>query len=198
VPLPNPSMQGGGEVGVAGIATTIPTDQVIIPDTQGSSSSSNSFNNGVVSLLKNGVFAGIDFPYSHLVAIPPELEGPLSYVQPNLPVGIERAWQVMDHISGPSAKERGTYQNRAAKWITEFDFPQFSPTDSRFVQRYVLASLYYALNGPNWERALGWMGKEDICFWEHVCCLNLGRTGCLTSNDEINERRVTLTLGMYN
>jgi len=141
------------------------------------------------------VFAGLSFPYSYLLYIPPESSsGPSTFIQPNLPSGISDPMEILQYISGSEIKLENSPRNYAAQWLLESDKVPLPPTDSRFVQRYVMAVLYYSLNGENWERSEGWMGQDDICHWQHVCCMDRTRSHCMSRDEEIYERRVTIQL----
>lgn len=66
----------------------------------------------------------------------------------------------------------GSPQWNAMHWITLVDeadlsIPDESDKDAvyKYVQRYVMALLYYATNGQNWEHGLHWLGSESICEW---------------------------------
>ena len=63
-------------------------------------------------------------------------------------------------------------QYQAAAWISndderELDIPEaINEEDSyKFVQRYVMAVLYYALGGSKWLRQVGFLSGEDVCDW---------------------------------
>ena len=63
-------------------------------------------------------------------------------------------------------------QYYAAAWIADYDgyympIPT-SKTDkglNRFVERYALAVLYYATNGPGWEYNVNFLTPVDVCNW---------------------------------
>lgn len=65
----------------------------------------------------------------------------------------------------------GTPQNNALMWLSRDDtaLPTSNPTnlftDFRFVQRYVLAVLYFALNGSEWKDKANFLAPEHECAW---------------------------------
>ena len=58
-------------------------------------------------------------------------------------------------------------QRRAVSWLVHDD-PAALPVDptEAFLYRYVLATLYYALNGKNWAYELEWLTGSDVCEWK--------------------------------
>lgn len=63
-------------------------------------------------------------------------------------------------------------QHAAALWIADedpaaMDIPSSNKyTDSYpFVQRYILATFYFALAGPNWDSKMGFLGESSVCDW---------------------------------
>ena len=66
----------------------------------------------------------------------------------------------------------GSPQWNAMHWITLVDEAQLQLPDEndqdavyKYVQRYVMALLYYATNGQAWEHGLHWLGSKGICDW---------------------------------
>jgi hypothetical protein len=80
----------------------------------------------------------------------------------------------------------GTPQYKAADWIANRDQLQYPiPTQpgadsDRFLQRYVLAVLYFALNGEQWTSAANFLSASDECGWSDITVVELGVT-CTTS-----------------
>ena len=84
-----------------------------------------------------------------------------------------------------------TNQYRAAQWLADVDernlpipketdtqgdiFLPFSYQDEvyHYVSRYVLALLWYELNGTYWHVQTSWLSKEDICHWNDELTLQL-------------------------
>lgn len=57
-------------------------------------------------------------------------------------------------------------QGRAFQWLVNEDERMINANDPYLVQRYVLAVLFYATNGENWNNeALHWMSLMHECFW---------------------------------
>jgi hypothetical protein len=55
-------------------------------------------------------------------------------------------------------------QFRAAQWLSEE--PNFgSYSDRRTLQRYVLATMYFATKGDQWTNSDGWLTTENECNW---------------------------------
>jgi Leucine-rich repeat (LRR) protein len=65
----------------------------------------------------------------------------------------------------------GTAQHEAVWWLAREDqalptaVPQDQLSDYRFVQRYVLAVLYFALNGPEWKDQANFLTPQHECAW---------------------------------
>lgn len=70
-------------------------------------------------------------------------------------------------LSGDKLMEVGSPQFKAARWIAEEDPMQLHINDSSFEQRYVMAVLYYSLDGDNWG-ATNWLSGESECDWQYV------------------------------
>jgi Leucine-rich repeat (LRR) protein len=70
-------------------------------------------------------------------------------------------------------RTEGTPQNLAADWIANVDALPYvipneflsDPYNSPFVQRYVLATFYFAMGGPDWEHNLDFISNEHECGW---------------------------------
>lgn len=66
--------------------------------------------------------------------------------------------------------ETGSPQYRAAHWIANYDVERvdvpFRDEDPRrFIQRYSLAVLYYALGGEKWATQLNFLASDHECSW---------------------------------
>jgi hypothetical protein len=64
----------------------------------------------------------------------------------------------------------GTPQYEAAMWIADDDayympIPAGKTRHTRFVERYALAVLYYATNGPFWRYKMNFLEPVDVCSW---------------------------------
>jgi hypothetical protein len=77
----------------------------------------------------------------------------------------------------------GPSQREALNWLANEDpaILDFKTTPIRSIlERYVLVTLYYSLNGPDWEDQRGFLSEESVCKWniikvtesfiEGVCC----------------------------
>jgi hypothetical protein len=70
-------------------------------------------------------------------------------------------------------------QFQAAYWISELDELAYTIPTSRidrnyipFVQRYILALLYFATGGHNWNVKCSFLGNQDVCQWFKIMTLN--------------------------
>ena len=90
----------------------------------------------------------------------------------------ERFPQVISFLTSGAVSSSSDLQNtasaqyKAATWISndderQLDIPEtMDEEDSfKFVQRYVMAVFYFALNGPNWTRQVGFLSGEATCDW---------------------------------
>jgi len=64
----------------------------------------------------------------------------------------------------------GSPQNQAAHWIANFDaeridIPSAEQDSYRFIQRYSLVVLYYALGGEKWGTQLNFLSRDHECGW---------------------------------
>jgi len=59
---------------------------------------------------------------------------------------------------------------RAQDWII-FEDPQALSSASKYLEeRYILAVLYYVLDGKSWTSAKHWFSNTTYCYWEGVYC----------------------------
>jgi hypothetical protein len=61
-------------------------------------------------------------------------------------------------------------------WLDFNDDQILCPRDPKLTQRYTLATIYFAMNGPNWKNADRWLSSTNECDWFGVAC---------NSNDEV-------------
>ena len=67
-----------------------------------------------------------------------------------------------------------TPQYKAALWIADQDElqmpvpsdPDNYDTSFEFVQRYIMAVFYFALDGPNWTKQVDFLSSKDVCDWK--------------------------------
>lgn len=55
----------------------------------------------------------------------------------------------------------------ALDWLVDDDGLQISPDAPNLLQRYILALLYFATNGSNWEFSYNWLGPVHECQWRN-------------------------------
>jgi hypothetical protein len=75
---------------------------------------------------------------------------------------------------------KGTAQNLALRWITDYDPSQISTDDDMLLQRYALAVFYFSTqlntnmqdeNGDGaWDKMDNWMSDKGICLWYGISC----------------------------
>ena len=71
----------------------------------------------------------------------------------------------------PQLQDVGSAQHRAAAFVADGDslrMPITPETARRFVERYVLALLYYQFNGPRWTYNLKFLSGHDHCDWHET------------------------------
>jgi len=61
----------------------------------------------------------------------------------------------------------GQPQYLAANWMADVDPLQYDTSDDRFVQRYALATFYFAMGGNNWTHTRNFLTAQDECAWAH-------------------------------
>ncbi len=97
----------------------------------------------------------------------------------------------------------GSPQNKAAIWIANEDRPHVTASTGRpFLERYVLAVLYFSLGGDTtWGDSLNFLQPGHVCNWgkPHTNTmgndLTFGVHGCRQIDDELVP--VGLSLGEY-
>lgn len=95
------------------------------------------------------------------------------YVPQNLQVRQQELYEFFSNngiSTQDSLQDASSPQGQALRWVAALDdlqrpVPTQLHSDQRMVQRYVLAVLYYALNGPEWEAHWNWMSGTDECSW---------------------------------
>lgn len=65
--------------------------------------------------------------------------------------------------SGVGLQTRNSPQNKAYFWLVGTNMTGLS--NSRKIQRYALATLYYSTNGENWTVKGGWLTEKNECVW---------------------------------
>jgi hypothetical protein len=100
-------------------------------------------------------------------------------------------------------KTPGSPQNKAAIWIASKDRPHLTVSTGRpFLDRYVLAVLYFSLGGDvTWGDSLNFLQPGHVCNWGNPYKstmgndLTFGVLGCRLIDDELVP--VGLSLGEY-
>jgi hypothetical protein len=69
-----------------------------------------------------------------------------------------------NHDEGKALRSTNTPQFLALTWLTK-DLALDSYTNLQKLQRFVLATLYYSTNGPNWKISDGWLSDAHECYW---------------------------------
>lgn len=63
------------------------------------------------------------------------------------------------------------YNNMEVKTTTlTFDLKNNEFDEFQFVQRFILATLFIALDGNNWTNKTNWMTEVDVCYWHGIEC----------------------------
>eukprot|EP00538_Stauroneis_constricta_P000588 CAMPEP_0119573674 /NCGR_PEP_ID=MMETSP1352-20130426/45242_1 /TAXON_ID=265584 /ORGANISM="Stauroneis constricta, Strain CCMP1120" /LENGTH=553 /DNA_ID=CAMNT_0007623365 /DNA_START=275 /DNA_END=1936 /DNA_ORIENTATION=- len=92
---------------------------------------------------------------------------------------IEMLETMLEPISGSSVETDGTPQRKALIWLAKDDpakLPLKTTSLDMIEQRYILATLYFATDGPNWALQYNFMSASDVCDWhsttEGIFCNN--------------------------
>eukprot|EP00527_Entomoneis_sp_CCMP2396_P008161 CAMPEP_0198137770 /NCGR_PEP_ID=MMETSP1443-20131203/1224_1 /TAXON_ID=186043 /ORGANISM="Entomoneis sp., Strain CCMP2396" /LENGTH=536 /DNA_ID=CAMNT_0043799309 /DNA_START=276 /DNA_END=1886 /DNA_ORIENTATION=+ len=110
-------------------------------------------------------------------------------------------------------QDRSSGQFRAVDWINEDPFVAengLSPSDKRFVDRYALASIYFAMGGDQWTicgqsnpecdvaaTSFGWLSNNDVCDWHMMICDGTDVRGINLGSQLPLNRRQTQLLGEF-
>lgn len=68
----------------------------------------------------------------------------------------------------PTLEDKQTAEHRAALFVADGDMYQSEMTEEnihKFVERYILALLYYQFNGPEWTNNYHFLSARDHCTW---------------------------------
>jgi Leucine-rich repeat (LRR) protein len=81
----------------------------------------------------------------------------------------------------PALKDPTFPQHHAAMFVADGDAYHMDHTESpemarRFLERYVLAVLYYHFNGPKWNYGLDFLSAQDHCAWYQRFDTSSGKT----------------------
>jgi hypothetical protein len=70
-------------------------------------------------------------------------------------------------------QDRTTLQYAALDWLANMDAWEVdidSVPPQVFVERYVLALLFFSTNGPSWRKGLNFLKPTSVCDWPGVTC----------------------------
>lgn len=67
--------------------------------------------------------------------------------------------------NGTALSYPGTPQYQAVSWLLEKNDPSLWQGGQRLIQRYALATLYFALGGKLWKHNENWLIDDDECLW---------------------------------
>lgn len=104
----------------------------------------------------------------------PDTTDPLREPGSTVQVNVSRYAQVAEYFTSRGITSPASFSNKegpqhmAAMWIADYDPLQLPlPTSGNyeFEQRYVLATFYYALDGPNWHSDLKFLSGAPVCEW---------------------------------
>ena len=73
-------------------------------------------------------------------------------------------------VSKMALSDKNSIQSRALSWLYASD--RNDTSDHQLVQRWALASFYYATNGNGWLDNEGWMTTDDECTWFGITCID--------------------------
>lgn len=113
----------------------------------------------------------------------------------------------MDFLAESGISERealestSSPQYQAASWLATQDREYVDVPESlennpfHFVQRYVLATLYYSLEGSNWKKSLNFVTDEHECSWFESIPDNSGERFAVgvTCDDELQVRNLLIS-----
>jgi hypothetical protein len=84
--------------------------------------------------------------------------------------GIELQNRIIDEI--PSS-QFGLSQRQVLNWLANEDPAMLDFETTPFgtiLERYAMVTLYYSLNGPQWEDQDGFLSEKSVCSWGNVTC----------------------------
>jgi Leucine-rich repeat (LRR) protein len=120
-------------------------------------------------LIAVGVVIGRDNPSA------PKEANPVAYVPDSpepLPTTDTRIFEVstmivnMGWAEGKAINTANTPQWKAAQWLANDDPMQMKiEVVEELMNRYLLATIYFALGGENWDYDLNWLSAGSVCTW---------------------------------
>merc|ERR1712161_152690 len=119
--------------------------------------------------------------------------------------GNKRESEIKDLLIDECPKKPGTYHAKALDWILHGDKLKLPSTAATLRQRYILALVYFELNGDdtvhisskNNVNELGpqWLSAKSICAWMGVSCEKNGHVSVLSLESENLKGRIPSELG---
>lgn len=96
----------------------------------------------------------------------------------------------------------GSPQNQALDWIAnELKGSGSIPADDIILQRWIMAVLFYALGGANWENNQGWLSNDALCSWfstsEEPVCNEQGMLERLELEDNGLQGSLPFEIGLF-
>ena len=88
-------------------------------------------------------------------------------------------------------------QSQSLDWILSDPFSSDGLSDDRLVQRFALATLYYSMDGDNWDRG-GWLESKNECAWndnDFICSQESAVEGLRLFDDSLSGR-IPIELGL--
>jgi Leucine-rich repeat (LRR) protein len=73
-------------------------------------------------------------------------------------------------VSKMALSDKNSIQSQALSWLYTSDIHDMS--DHQLVQRWALASFYYATNGNSWVDNERWLTTDDECTWFGITCID--------------------------
>jgi len=94
---------------------------------------------------------------------------------------------IRSHTSMASLELNSSPQHKSMCWIIHDDSYRISASSGKMIERYSLASLWFATAPENWLMSENWLQNVGVCYWYGVTCdkwgyvvdLDLGFNGLL-------------------
>ena len=101
----------------------------------------------------------------------------------------ERSIQIRTRIEGEGGTSAtllddfSSGQSKALTWLTFEDSMQLDPTDENLLQRYALATIYFATQGERWYISHNWLTDADECVWS----IDNGGVSCHANSSQVSK-----------
>mmetsp|Transcript_15548 Transcript_15548/g.20276 ORF Transcript_15548/g.20276 Transcript_15548/m.20276 type:complete len:459 (+) Transcript_15548:115-1491(+) len=108
----------------------------------------------------------------------------------------ERSIQIRTRIEGEGGTSAtllddfSSGQSKALTWLTFEDSMQLDPSDENLLQRYALATIYFATQGERWYTSYNWLTDADECVWS----IDNGGVSCHANSSQVSK----IDLGLNN